>query len=167
MARSRNYNWVWFFIVMVVIAVVMAGSNLLYNLRQQLTPEALAAAQALWERAGPADYDMRVTKNVVSGGGPGLSDVITVKVRGKRPTDVQLNGKPLEPRLWPEYDMPAMFEWVERFLQIDRAPGAPPVFCVARFDTKDGHLIGFVRSVRATQERQDLKVDFRIAPPGP
>lgn len=71
--------------------------------------------------------------------------------------DGTLNGRPLETRLLPEYDMGGWFDFVERFLEKDRMPGAPRVFCVARFDETDGHLISFVRSVGATRERQDLK----------
>jgi hypothetical protein len=160
MPTGRNYNWVWFFVVIVLLGGIMAGSNLLYNLRQQFKPEDLVAAQKKWEQHGPADYDLVIRKEVNNSGSV-FRDEIKVTVRGGRTTGATINGRELEKRLWPDYEMPGIFDWIERFTEIDTKPGANKVFCVARFDPVDGHLRGYVRSVRATQERQDLTIDFR------
>lgn len=164
MAAARNWNWVWFFVVMFSLATIMAGSNFLYNRQQQLRPEQIEEAIRKWESHGPANYDLTVKKDVLGLGGS-ISDLIRVKVRAGKAIEVTLNDRPLDKRLWPEYEMPGILDWISRFAEIDSKPEADRVFCVGRFDPTDGHLKGYVRSVRARQERQDLKIELkRVAP---
>lgn len=162
--KPRNANWIWLFAVLAVLSGLAVGINLLFNLRQQLTQEELARQRQLWEKAGPADYDLVVKKEINAAGSDGAPtrDELRVQVRGRKAVGGTLNGRPLESRLWAEYDMPGWFAFVEEFLEKDRRPDAPRVFCVARFDPSNGRLVSFVRSVRATRERQELK--FELTP---
>jgi len=160
--KPRNANWIWLFAVLAVLSGLAVGINLMFNLRQQLTPEELTRQRQRWEAAGPASYDL-VIKKVISAArsdGTPVRDELRVQVRGRQAVGGTLNGRPLESRLWAEYDMPGWFDFVERFLEKDRQPGAPRAFCVARFDATDGHLVSFVRSVGATRERQELKFEL-------
>src|SRR4051812_5743183 len=104
----RNRNWAWFFVALVVLSAAAAGVKWVYNARQRLTPEQLKAAQDLWDRAGPRDYDLEIDKVIGPGasGGDPMRDRITVEVRGGRARAGTINGRPLEARLLPDYDMP-------------------------------------------------------------
>lgn len=160
--KRKNYNWIWLFVVMFSLAAIAAGVNLTYNLRQQLTPEQLRIAKARWELAGIADYDLNVHKDVASAGSDsGIKDAIFVQVRSNQVTDLKLNGRQLERRLWPQYDMAGWFEWLERNLEIDRQPNAPRSYCIASFDEKNGHIIKYIRSVRSTGDRQELNIELK------
>ena len=51
----KNRGWVWFFVVLAVLAVAAVVGNWSYNLSQQLTPDQLRAAEELWKKNGPRD----------------------------------------------------------------------------------------------------------------
>src|SRR5262249_4483768 len=57
-----NRGWIWFFVILIVLTVTSITIMIVYNLRQQLKPEQLAQARALWEQKGPADYDLDYTQ---------------------------------------------------------------------------------------------------------
>jgi hypothetical protein len=50
-----------FFLLLAALAGVAMTLLVLYDLRQQLRPEALAEAEKLWRECGPADYDLTFT----------------------------------------------------------------------------------------------------------
>src|SRR4051794_17167470 len=154
---SANRNWVWFFVVLALLGAAAVGINWAYNARQQLTPEQLRAAEDRWDKHGPADYDLVIEKTFQSSASDNpTTDRIEVRVRNKSVVEASMNGRPLERRLWGEYDVPGWFGFVERFLQIDTAPSAPRTFRSAVFDPATGQLQHFRRSVSGTHERQEL-----------
>ena len=79
--------------------------------------------------------------------------------------DLQLNDRPLERRLWSQYDMGGWFEWIERNAEMDRQPKAPRAFCVGFFDLEDGHIIKYIRSVSGTGDRQELNIELKQVQP--
>jgi hypothetical protein len=152
-----NRNWIWFYASVLVLGAAAVAINWAYNARQQLTREQLAAAQDRWDKHGPADYDLVIEKTFQSGASDApATDRIEVRVRNKKVVDAKLDGRPLERRLWDQYDMPGWFDFVERFLEIDSTPGAPRTFRSAVFDPDTGALERFRRSVSGTHERQEL-----------
>jgi hypothetical protein len=161
---SKNRNWVWFLVVVALLGAAAVSINWAYNARQQLTMEQLTAAEDKWDKTGPADYDLVIDKTIQSAGGDSIHDVIQVKVRKRKVVAATINGNPLERRLWDEYDMGGWFGFVERFLQIDTAPGAPRTFRAAEFDPETGQLLRFRRYVSSTRERQELVL--RLTAPG-
>ena len=79
-------------------------------------------------------------------------------VRSGKVVEALRNGQPQEERLYRYQDVPALFSFLEEFLERDSQPGSPRVFATARFDAQDGHLIHYVRSVMSTRERQEIDV---------
>lgn len=162
-APTKNRNWIWLFVVLGLLASAAIAINLTYNLQQQLRSEDLQAARTLWEKNGPKNYDLVIRKEV--GSEKAVRETLAAKIRNGAAIDVTLNDQPLERRLWPEYDVPGVFDWIEEFLRIDTKPGAPRSFCRARFDPADGHLLHYVRSVRGTGQRQELTIDLKKVDP--
>ena len=154
---EKNHNWIWFFAALVVLGLAAVAINWAYNARRQLTMEQLIAAEDLWDKHGPTDYDLVVEKTIQSASASEpMRDRIEVKVRKRNVVDATINGGPIPHRVWNENDLPAWFGFVERFMQIDSAPGAPRTFHAAEFDPKTGQLLQFIRSVSLTRERQEL-----------
>jgi hypothetical protein len=153
--RRSGKGWVWFLVVLAVLTVTAITINIVYNLRQQLTPEQLAAARALWEQKGPRDYDMEYTQQ---GADPG---VFVARVRDGKVVSLTRNGEPLEPRLYKYYDMSSLFSYIEQFMKIDAEPGKPRTYVRAQFDPEDGHIVHYRRSVMGTQEWVELNVQLR------
>lgn len=165
---QRNRGWIWFFVVLGVLATAAVAINWMYNSRQQLTPEKLKAAMDLWAKNGPADYDLVLEKAISSAASDGtaIRDQIEVKVRDKKVVAAMLNGTPLERRLWDDYDMAGWLDFVERFLLIDTKTGAPRTFRVAVFDPETGALRRFTRRVSGTRERQEIRLLLTPIPSG-
>lgn len=160
---QQSRNWIWFFAALVVLSAAAATINWVYNARQQLTMEQLQAAQELWDRTGPRDYDLAIEKAVssaASDAGSEIRDRMTVEVRGGRVRSGTLNGQPLEPRIVREYDMPGWLSFVEEFLRRDTQPNAPRTYRVADFDASTGALRRFVRRVSGIRERQQLVIQL-------
>jgi hypothetical protein len=154
---QKNHNWIWYFAALVVLGSMAVGINWAYNARRQLTLEQLTAAEDLWEKNGPIDYDLVVDKSFQSGTGAEPDrDRFELKVRKKKVVSASRNGGPLDRRLWDKYDISGWFDDVERFLQMDKTPGAPRTFRAAEFDPRTGQLLHFTLSVSATRERQEL-----------
>ncbi|MBX7106986.1 MAG: hypothetical protein K1X57_23145 [Gemmataceae bacterium] len=157
----RNRIWIWFFAVLTALSAAAISINWVYNQRMQLTPEALEAARTRWAEKGLADYDLRIRKEINSAANDTTApESIVVKVRAKRVTDVTLNGRALEPRLWPKYDVDAWFDYIEEFLERDRAKGTP-VYSVLDADPADGHPLRYIRRVKGARERQELLFDLK------
>jgi uncharacterized iron-regulated membrane protein len=167
MSQRPNHGWIWFFAVIIVLAVAAAAITWTYNVQQQLTPEQLAAAQELWAKKGPADYDLRIEKKVSSAASDGEAtpEIIEAKIRRGKVLAATLDGRPLEARLLPDYDMPSWFGFVEEFLRQDTAPNARRTFRTAFFDPQTGALLNFRRRVSGTHERQEVTI--QVSPPSP
>ena len=153
----KNRNWIWFFAALVVLGAASVSINWAYNVRQQLTMEQLNRNQDLWDKNGPADYDLLVDKTYRSlGDGEDRQDRFEIQVRKKKVTAATMNGRSLEKRLWDQYDLPGWMDFVESFVKKDTAPNAPRTFRTAQFDPKTGQLLHFTRSVSTTRERVEL-----------
>ena len=163
---QRNRGWVWFFVALAVLTAAAVAINWSYNARQQLTPQQLQAAEDLWAKNGPADYDLVVEKAFSSAASDGAEerDRIEVSVRNRKVVAGSLNGGPLERRHWDESDVPGWFGFVEEFLKNDTQPGAPRTFRAAEFDPDTGQLLRFRRRVSGTRERQEIVL--RLTPVG-
>src|SRR5437879_3576951 len=159
-SEIRNKNWLWFFGVTIALGIAAMAINWIYNVRQQLTLEQLTAAEKLWSEKGPPDYDLTIDKQYSSAASSGEAnhETIEVRVRQKQVVAAPLDGRPMEPRLLPDYDMPAWFDYVEVFMKRDTAPDAPPTFRTAIFDAQTGALLHYRRRVRGTYERQELTI---------
>jgi hypothetical protein len=151
------------FVVLFILSGAAIGINLMFNLRQQLTAVQLATARSQWAKHGLANYDMTIRKEISAAGSDraGIKDVLVVSVRDRKTIGVTVNGQPLERRLWSEYDVEGVFDWIERFLEIDSQAGAARTFCIAMFDQSDGHPVRYVRSKSSTRERQELNIELK------
>src|SRR5436190_4259037 len=106
----RNRGWIWFFVVLTVLAVAAVAINWTYNVRQQLTPEQLKTASDLWAKNGPADYDLLIEKAYSSAYSDGETrERIQVKVRNRNVVSARFEGAKDEipPTARDEYDMPS------------------------------------------------------------
>jgi hypothetical protein len=159
----RNRNWIWFFVAVSILGATAVAINWAYNAKQQLTTEQLTAAEDRWDKNGPADYDLVIEKTIQSATADDvIKDRIEVRVRNKKVVAASMNERSLERRLWDDYDVPGWFGFVERFLQIDTAPGAPRTFRSAIFDPVTGQLQRFRRHVSGGHERQELMLTLIV-----
>ncbi len=126
-----------------------------FNLHQQLTPEKLEAARELWAKNGPTDYILKYTIQR-SQENP---DQYLVKVRNRKAYEALVNGLPQSPDRMGYYGMVPLFDYIERFLEIDGKPDAPRTFTVAKFDEHTGALRKYVRQVTAKSERVEIFVE--------
>jgi hypothetical protein len=164
--QPKNRNWIWFFVVMAVLAVIAAAIPLIYNLRQQLTLAELQAARERWQQNGPKSYVMEYSKHGSATG----SFVVTVRagqvesvIMKTSPEDV---GRPIEKRQYGYHDILGIMEDIERFLEMDAQPGAPRAFNRAGFDPQTGQLRHYTRSVSATGQSLQILVT-RLEPLAP
>jgi len=151
---QRNRGWIWFFVVLGILAAAAVTINMLYSARQRLTMDQLRSAQERWDRTGPRDYDLVIDKTIGSAtpGGDKTRDRITVEVRGGKGRAGKINGQPLDERLLSEYDMAGWLSFVEEFVRQSEKPDAPRTFLSADFEPQTGALLRFRRSVRTTRE---------------
>jgi hypothetical protein len=159
---QQSYRWIWYFVVLGVLTVSACTILVWYNLRQQLKLEDLVAARAQWLQRRPANYDLTYTKRGSASG------TFFVKVRNGTIVSVTLDGrevtqndKPLDPSRYPRYDMTALMDDIETFLEEDGEPGRPRTYTVATFDPTDGHLIRYVRRVMGSSERIEINVQLK------
>ncbi len=160
--RPRRRTWVWFFAALGLLAVAaiiipLVAVPLVHGL-EPVTRENLQAARQLWERNGPRDYDMEYRKKGTVNGS------FNVQVRNGRAVSVIMDDQPLDrsnnPTLFDYQTMTAMFDDLERFLELSQKPGSPPVLLRARFDPVDGHIIRYIYSVTGTP--QQIQVSVRL-----
>jgi hypothetical protein len=150
---KKNRTWVWYFVILAGLSLAATTTMIVYNLRQQLTPEQLEAARQRWLQHGPASYDMEYTKITTT------TETYRVEVRDTKVVKVEMTPglpgndakwQPIEERLYPYHSVPALFGFMNDFLARDRMPGRPRAFVRANFDSNDGHLMRYVRSVSGT-----------------
>ena len=161
MPPHRHYGWVWYFAVLAVLTVAAISILIWYNLRQQLKPEQLAEAKALWKKNRPSNYDLTYTKKGSATG------TFALEVRNGKVVSVTLDGRPitrddrpLDPSLYSRYDMTGLLDDIDQFSRLDAEPGRPRTFTVAVFDPEDGHLIHYVRRVMGSTERIEINVQL-------
>lgn len=155
-ADKKNNNWKWFFAIVFALALFTAVSLIWWNLRLQLKPEQLEANRKLWEAHGPADYVMVYTTHRNE---EATSDHYVVKVRQKKAYEVIVNGIP-EPQERLEYQsMDALFNYIERFMELDGEKGKPRTYARAHFDESTGAIRSYVRRVMGKTERLEINVE--------
>jgi hypothetical protein len=162
--KRPNRGWIWFFLVVIVMAVAAAAITWSANIRQQLTPQQLAGAQKRWAEKGPPDYDLWIEKRISSANSDAEQqpEIIESKIRRGKVLSATLDGRPLDPRLLTDYDMPAWFGFVDDFLKRDTADGAPRTFRTAVFSSETGALLHFTRRVSGTRERQEITIRITL-----
>ena len=147
-------RWIWFFVALAALAATSLAILYRSFWSRQLKPEQVEDARALWKHNGPRNYDLKWTQQ---GSVPGT---FYVKVRGGKVVSVTRNGEPLETRLYPYWDVPALFTIIDRFLEEDAKPNHPRTFTTATFDPHDGHVIRFYRRVLGTSEQQEILIEL-------
>jgi len=150
--RRRSRGWLWFFVILIALTITSITVQISFNLSQQLTQQKLEAARAHWREAGPRDYDLEYTIEKI-----GSKETFQVQVRDSKVVASTRDGQPEEPRLFRYRDMLYLFTLMEDFLEHDTQPGMPRTFASAIFDQADSHVIRYVRSVKSTLERQEIK----------
>jgi hypothetical protein len=158
-----GHGWIWFFVALAFLTVAAIFLLAKFNPTVPLTPELLAEAQARWKAYGPKDYDLDYTVKKMD-----ATEQFHAQVRHGEAISVIMNGSiPLEPRQYPYYTMPALFGFIEEFMEQDRQPGKPRTFTNVLFDAVDGHLIHYLRSVASKRERQEITVRLTPVPAKP
>jgi hypothetical protein len=160
---KKSRRWIWYFALLFALALVATVVLVVYNLRQQLKPEQLAAARALWKERGPANYTMSYTTRV----NEEPADRYWAKVQGGTVVDAKYNGQSEPPERRAYRSMDGLFDFVEKFMQMDTEPGRPKTYVRAIFDDqKTGGLRWYVRRVMGSRQRVEITVDaFSIDPP--
>jgi hypothetical protein len=159
--RKTSRGWIWFYVILAVLVVVAISTLILFNLRQQLTPEQLAAARKLWGEKRPRDYVLSYVQKEET------SKWFIVTVRAGKVASVVMEqqvgdqkvAQPLEQRQYQYYDMDGLFDSIERFLEMRSKPDSPRTFMTAVFDPKNGQLLHFVRSVTSAGKRVQIEVE--------
>ncbi len=152
----KTHRWIWFFVVLFVLAIAATTVLIVFNLKQQLKPEQLRAARKLWNENGPKDYTLVYTTRVND---ESREDQYWVKVRGGRAVESTFNGQQEPPERLPYRSMDALFDIAERFMKIDSEKEAPKTFVRAIFDDqKTGGLRWYVRRVMGTRQREEITV---------
>lgn len=154
MTPGRTRGWIWFFLFLAVFAVIWYTILIVFNLRQQLKPEQLAAARALWDEKGPRDYDLEYTQTTTE------TQTFVVRVRHGQVVYAEPDARPLSQKRG-YYGMPALFGFIEDFLKEDAKPGSRRTFTVGRFDPEDGHLLHYIRRVTGTSQRVEIRVQLK------
>jgi hypothetical protein len=157
-APSRG--WIWFFAVLALLTLAAILIQVWYNPTVPLTQALLTEAEAKWKAHGPRDYDMDYTiKKIAS------TERFHVQVRDGEAVSVTMNDTiALESRVYRYYTMPALFGFLQEFMEQDTQPGRPRTFSNVLFDPVDGHLIHYVRSVALTRERVEIIVRMMPRP---
>jgi hypothetical protein len=173
--RSSRWRWVAVFAVIAALAVGGILLNVWWNLDQQLTPQKLEQAEALWRANGPKDYDLSYQ---VTYDRERLAERHVVLVRGGEVAFASCEGEVVEmaPALAAVVgfplagsaagagrDVPAIFAHIRELLEKEQATGRRN-FIVAVFDPQQGYPRRFVWRVRRSDRREEW--DVRLWPPG-
>ncbi|MCI0684547.1 MAG: DUF6174 domain-containing protein [Gemmataceae bacterium] len=153
---KKNNKWLWVFVALFGLALSGAVIMVVYNLWQQLKPEQLEAYRERWDRNGPANYVMRYTtrKNNDT-----TTDEYVVKVRNRKAYEALVNGLPQPPEQLGYYGMEALFNYIERFMELDSEKGKPRTFTRCDCDETTGAIKRFVRRVMGKSERLEILVE--------
>lgn len=158
-AKPKNRYWVWFFAFVLLASVGVAVFLIVFNLRMQLKPEQLEAAQQRWKEHGPSDYRLTYLKKINDNS---HADKFVVTVRDGKVVDVVMNDDlHLEPERRPYHGMDRLLRDIERFQELDAKAGRK-VYVTAIFDDKTGAMLRYVRRVMGTTER--VQLDARVEP---
>jgi hypothetical protein len=161
----RSRRWIWYFVVLAALGTAAIAINFIYNVLQQLKPEQLAAARALWEEKAPPDYDLDyVVKDEEATGGTEplhlLVERISVHVRAGEVQSVSRNATDVPAAERGSYGVVPLFDLIQADLEKDGQPGAQRTFTHALFDKTDGHPIHYVRRVLGTRRRLEIIIQL-------
>jgi hypothetical protein len=165
LATRHSKRWVWFFVIVGVMAAAGVAAEVWVNLSQQLTPEKLTAARQLWRDRGPRDYTLEYAVKREYNPDPAgrAPDRYTVRVKGGKVESVtDAGGRSLKPGEYEFGSMDALFDAIDEQLKADIAAGGKRPFLRADFDPADGHVTYYRRSVTTTREL--LEVVVRLQP---
>jgi hypothetical protein len=175
--RGSRRSWP-FFLVLTILAVTGSVLPALYNLNQQLRPEAYEMARSRWEENGPHDYDLEYT---VAYNRDPVPERNVVLVRDRRVLFAERDGEvialdrafgallgPLVGVPWAEPGQPPLlvegiFERIAAVLRTQPAERRNDLV-VAVFDPRDGHPRRFLYRKSGTDTREEWIV--RLYPPG-
>jgi hypothetical protein len=153
-------GWIWFFVALALLTLAAISVQIWYNPTVPLTAPPLTEARAKWKERGPANYDMEYMVKKIE-----ATERFQVRVRDGQAISVVMNDNvPLESRHFRYHTMPALYEFIEEFMDQDAQPGRPRTFTNVFFDPADGHLIHYVRSVVSKRERQEIIVRLTPVP---
>jgi hypothetical protein len=153
-------GWIWFFVALALLTLAAISVQIWYNPTVPLTAPLLTEARAKWKERGPTNYDMDYMVKKVE-----ATERFQVRVRNGQAISVVMNDNvPLESRHFRYHTMPALYEFIEEFMDQDAQPGRPRTFTNVFFDPTDGHLIHYVRSVVSKRERQEIIVQLTPVP---
>ncbi len=161
----RSRRWIWFFAPLAVLGLCAMIIPWVYNLWQQLRPEQLAAARALWDQKGPRDYDLEyvIKEDDKPGADPSASpeiENISVRVRQGKIESATRNSKPVPREDEKRFGVEALFELIQGNLDRDGQPGQERSYAHARFDKQDGHPIHYVRRVMGSRQRMEIIIEL-------
>ncbi len=189
-ASRRSRRWVWFFAVLALLGVAAVVIPIVYNLRQQLRPEQLAAARARWQQQGTRDYDLAFEVKYDT---DPRADEHMVQVRGGKVVSWIVNGEELvrapagtlppvpgaragdhaiHPsdeallEVWKRPDVDGLFNMMQKWLDEDAASGGQRNFATASFDARDGHPLHYIHRVACTRQRQEWNIKLTRVVPG-
>jgi hypothetical protein len=158
MPARNNYGWILFFVFVFTASIGVAAFMIWFNLSIQLTPEQLEDAHKRWRESKIRNYNLVYTKRLND---DSKTDKFEVEVRGGEVTKVVMNGKKLiteskedDPLAY--HSMDRHFRDIERFMEMDKKPGAPKVYVTAIFDENNGSLRRYVRRVQGTALRIEM-----------
>jgi Family of unknown function (DUF6174) len=162
--QHRSRTWLWFYIVLAMLTAIALIIPLIVLPRlhglDPLTEARFSAARALWEKNGPRDYDLEYRKKGA------VTGSFAVQVRDDKAVAVLLDGQPLDrtsnPKLYDYYTMPAIFNDLERFLELAGKQKNPPAILRASFDPVDGHVIRYFYSTSSPPQQIEINVDLRL-----
>jgi hypothetical protein len=143
--------------VSILLLLLLCGCSRL----SELTPDTLRAAQAQWEKSGPASYRM-----VVETSGDHMdTSKYEVMVRAKAIVKLERNGSPLQPEAGGNsYTVEGLFRTLDQEIDLKGKPqllGAPAGYSsypMASFDTATGRLLRFQRSVGGAKNSIEIMV---------
>ncbi|HEY1861639.1 MAG TPA: DUF6174 domain-containing protein [Gemmataceae bacterium] len=163
--NPRGRRWIWFFALLAVLGLCAMIIPWAYNLSQQLRPEQLASARALWDQQGPKDYDLEyvIKEDDKPGADPSASpevESISVRVRQGRIESATRNGKPVSREEENDFGVEALFDLIQGRLENDGQPGQPRSYAHARFDKQDGHPVHYVRRVMGSRQRTEIIIEM-------
>ena len=127
---------------------------------EALTETALSNAEERWNQQASGFYRIVVemTGDRVDAG---LFDVV---VRDRTVVSLSLNGRPILSERAEDYSVSGLFDILRRELALSEEPmtlGAPEGYAVhllARFDSDNGRLIRYLRSVGGTNNSVEIRV---------
>jgi hypothetical protein len=154
---SKNHGWIWYFAIVLVLAIVATGVTLWFNRIAQLKPELLEKAETLWKAKGPKDYLLAYRISTVSKAGAGETHYL-VKVKDGKAFEAKVDGIEQAPDRMVWYGMPKLFYYIQEFLDKDAEPGKAKTYTRAVFDPDTGALLRYIRSVMTTGDRVEINV---------